>query len=303
MDEERNYTARPDEHAEATQHENADQSTGRRFIAGFAAVGLGLAAIVAVWSWQTSGSDHAGLKGNAESSQEAASMSTGNPTDLPEGSQSTGSDHRDHANLPTEQGNKDSGENKSGRPKGTGLAALGQDPHRLSNIWGGANGSGFAAPTETMQLSPGNPVDGGAVRTKTTSSSPAPQGVPDQQAPQTSQVIPQPQPDDKPQPNGGDDTGSGKPGLPTEWVPTQIPIPGPEKSHVIPAPGNTTPNIPQQSQTEPMPSNSQAPSETEATKNNQGTTGEGTTPSQSAPAPATDGGLARQGEVTDTTQE
>ena len=298
MEEERIHPARPDEQAEALQHDSADQSNGRRFIAGFAAVGLGLAAIVAVWSWQASGSDHASPKGRPETSQEAAAISTGRPSDVPEASQSARSEHRDHANLPTDQGAKDGAVTRSGNSKGTGLAALGQNSNLPSNIWGGANPSGFAAPTETMQLSPGNPVEGGAVSTKNTISSPVPQGLPTQPAPQTSQATPQQQPD------GGKNTVPEIPGLPSDLVPTQVPIPLPDKTKVLPKPGNTTPNIPQQSQPNPAPAEPQQSSDSGGPTPPQSTpAGTPSAPSRPKPSPSPDLGSARQGGVTDTTQE
>lgn len=308
MDEERNHPARPAERTEATPQDSGEQSSGRRFITGFATVGLGLAAIVAVWSWQSTGSDHSAMKGTSPASQEAASISTGHPTNLPQGSHETARpDHRDHANLPSEASTGMSDKTKAGGKRGSGIAALGRDPYLPPNAWDGSRSNGLTGPTETVQLSPVNPVEGGQTQNTQPLNPGTASNVPAPQATSSTPTAPQGQ------------TGNGQqhiptiPGLPTQWVPTDIPLPLPNQTKPTNPANTAQPTEPGSDSgatgtTKPMPTQPGTTGTQHPEQTNEPTTAPQTTdtvapqpPSRRGPWPIPNWGSAANN-VTDTTE-
>ena len=310
MEEERTHTARVDEHSETTSPGSEETSSGRRFIAGFATVGLALAAVVAIWSWQATGSDHPTSKGSAESNQEIASVSTGKPSGSPESSQTSRPDHHDHANLPSEANSTSSKQGKSNNGRGSGIAALGQDPYLPPNAWNGTRSGGFVDPTETVQLNPVNPVENGNSRivgpggTHVLGNEPANPSAPNSPSnPQAHQ-------------NNGTQNIPAIPGIPSEWVPTNLPLPnqpgnaGASNGEVPTGAPQVTPTKPGAGEDSgptgnPAPGHSESPGEDthNTTKPNGPTTAKPKPDSRPGGEAGRDWGSASHNGVTDTTEE
>ena len=309
MDEERTHTARHDERAAAEPHEGGEHSAGRRFIAGFATVGLGLAAVVAVWSWQATDSDHSATKGSTEANQEAASISTGQPTDLPESSKTTHPDHRDHANLPSEVTPRGSDSKSSGSKRDSGIAALGQDPYLPPNAWDGSHSGGFAPPTETMQLNPVNPIDGrDSHGAGPMDAAPQPNGEKHLAAPAAPGTA-------QGQSNNGAQNIPDIPGVPSELVPTNVPLPLPKQpsqsntdgtqdggptTGAPQSPGPSESGAPGGNQT-PGPTNQLGDTENTPTQPTNPATAKPSPPRRPGPIPIPDWGSAIRNAITDTT--
>ncbi|AHI04350.1 hypothetical protein CFAL_08955 [Corynebacterium falsenii DSM 44353] len=115
----------------------SDQGHAKRFVVGFAVIGLILAGIIGVWTWQATS------KGSASSSNVSVT-----DDDLAESSPTTSSAKDTPSTSPSRQPSV-SRTRPTDESTKNNVAPLGADPYLPPNSWGGTE-TGLAQPTATL---------------------------------------------------------------------------------------------------------------------------------------------------------